>query len=71
MSDATYVTIRNYHDPILAEIVINALHTAGIITFPLNENNSGLPSNMQPIEIKVKTIDVDLALEIIEDQENL
>lgn len=71
MPDSAFVTVRNYHDPILAEIIINALHAAGIKTFPLSENNSGLAVDIQHYEVKVAHKDVDAALEIIEEQENL
>lgn len=71
MSDSTFITVRNYHDPILAGIVINALHAAGIQTFPVPENHSGLAIDIQHYEVKVPEKDVDTALEIIEEQENL
>lgn len=71
MSEMRFITVRNYHDPILAEIVVNALHAAGITTFPLYENNSGLTSITQHYEVKVPERDVESALEIIEEQENL
>jgi len=51
--------------------VINALHAAGIKTFPLPENHSGLAIDIQLYEVKVSQKDVDAALEIIEEQENL
>jgi hypothetical protein len=71
MSDTKFITVRNYHDPILADIVVNALHAAGIITFPVPENNSGLPTDIQHFEIKVPASEVEEALEIIEEQESL
>ncbi|MBK8621570.1 MAG: DUF2007 domain-containing protein [Saprospiraceae bacterium] len=71
MSQMRFVTIRNYHDPVLAEIVVNALHAAGITTFPIHENNSGLTAITQHYEVKVPEKDVESALEIIEEQENL
>ncbi|MBK6362322.1 MAG: DUF2007 domain-containing protein [Saprospiraceae bacterium] len=69
MSESRYITIRNYHDPVLADIIINALHAAGIITFPVRENSMNFP-NLINIAIKVQEKDVEEALEIIELQEN-
>jgi len=65
----TFVTIRNYHDHILGEIIIAALHDAGIQTFKFEESHSMLPT--ENIEIKVHERDVEAALEIIEKKELL
>jgi hypothetical protein len=69
MSESLYITIRNYHDPVLADIVVNALHSAGIITFCVKENSMNFP-NLINIAIKVLEKDVEEALEIIALQEN-
>ncbi|MBL0102246.1 MAG: hypothetical protein IPP49_21225 [Saprospiraceae bacterium] len=62
-------TIRTYHDHILGELMISALHSAGIQVFKFEESHSMLPT--ENIEIKVPVTEVDAALEIIEAQENL
>jgi hypothetical protein len=69
MSNENFVTIRNYTDHIVAEIMISALHQAGIETFALSDSHSMFPS--EKVEIKVKESDVDTALEVIELQESL
>ncbi|MBK9736246.1 MAG: DUF2007 domain-containing protein [Saprospiraceae bacterium] len=67
MSQGNFVTIRSYHDHIIAEIIIAALHAAGIETFRLDESHTMLPT--ENVEIKVLESDVDAALEIIEKEE--
>jgi len=68
-SNENFVTIRSYHDHILADIVMAALHNAGIETFTLDENRGILP--FENVDIKVHQNDVAAALEIIENQESL
>lgn len=68
MSQDNFVTVRQYHDPILANMVIAALHAADIET--LSSTGTGvLPTDSYPI--KVLESQVDAALEVIENQENL
>ncbi len=69
MNTDKFVTIRTYHDHIIGELMIAALHSAGIETFRFDESHSMLPT--ENIEIKVMEADVDAALEIIEAQELL
>jgi hypothetical protein len=67
MADNNYITVRKYHDHIVADIIIAALHNAGIDTFSLRDSHSVLPS--ENVEIKVLASDVEYALEIIEREE--
>ncbi|MFZ1749326.1 MAG: hypothetical protein WAU01_04010 [Saprospiraceae bacterium] len=69
METQDFITIRNYHDHIIGEIMLAALHNAGIKTFRFEESRSMLPT--ENIEIKVHQSDVEVALEIIEAQEQL
>ncbi|MBC7884356.1 MAG: DUF2007 domain-containing protein [Saprospiraceae bacterium] len=69
MSLDNYVTIRTYHDHILADIIMAALHDAGIHIFRMDDSLTVLPHEM--VEIKVHESDVEAALEIIEYQEGL
>ena len=69
MSQENFVTIRNYSDHILAEIIIAALHNGGIETFALTDNHSMLPTDR--IEVKVREEDAVTAIEIIERHESL
>jgi len=69
MNEYQFVTVRRYHDPIVAELMMAALHNAGIRTFKLDETSGSLPTGN--VEIKVLESDVDYALEVIEYQENL
>jgi len=69
MDEYTFVTIRRYHDPIVAELMMTALHNAGIRTFRLDETSGSLPTGN--VEIKVLESDVEYALEVIAHQENL
>lgn len=69
MNDENFVTIRSYHDHIIADIMLASLHSAGIETFVTDESQTMLP--IENVEIKVKPADVDQALEIIEEQEAL
>lgn len=68
MEADNYVTIRQYRDHILGEIVINALHSAGIQTFRLESSHSMFPS--ENLDIKVHKSQVEAAIEIIEATEN-
>jgi phosphomannomutase len=68
MNNDNFVTIRRYHDSILANLVAAALHDAGIETLQLS-NGSVLPTDEH--EITVRSEDAEAAIEIIEQQENL
>lgn len=67
MNNNEWITIRRYHDIILANLVCAALHEEGIETLPLS-TGSVLPTDEH--EITVRSSDVDAALELIEQQEN-
>lgn len=62
-----YVTIRTYHDHILGELMVAALHEAGIQTFQIEGIRTILPN--ENFEIKVHEDDVNDALAIIESKE--
>lgn len=63
-----FVTIRNYHDYITAQLIVKALHDAGITTFPINEN-SAIPVT-ETYHIMVPKHEVDNALDVIERNED-
>jgi nitrogen regulatory protein PII-like uncharacterized protein len=67
MSTDKYITIRTYHDHILGELMVSALHEAGIQTFQFEGHRSILPDDI--FEIKVHEDDVEDALDIIENKE--
>ncbi len=67
MRTENYITIRTYHDHILGELMVAALHEARIQTFQFEGKRSILPNDS--FEIKVHEDDVDDALEIIESKE--
>lgn len=68
MSHDNFVTIRQYRDPILANMVIAALHAAEIETLSV-DGTGVLPSDSYAV--KVLESQVEAALEVIESQENL
>lgn len=70
MNTENFVTIRTYHDHIIAEIMIAALNNAGIKVFGNEDSSIILPTD-NIIEIKVHESDTESALEIIEAQEAL
>jgi transketolase C-terminal domain/subunit len=68
MNNKHQVTVRRYHDSILAQLVTAALHEAGIETIVLN------PSTVLPTDeylITVSEQDVEAAIDIIESKENI
>lgn len=67
MNSENYVTIRKYQDVIMADLIVAALHNAGVQVFRLDETHTSLPGDN--VEIRVMEKDVDRALEIIEGQE--
>ncbi len=69
MNTDNFVTIRTYHDHIMGELMIAALHNAGLRVFRFDEGHSMLPT--ENLEIKVHSSDVEAALDIIEAHEGL
>ncbi|MBK8052846.1 MAG: DUF2007 domain-containing protein [Saprospiraceae bacterium] len=67
MRTENYITIRTYHDRIVGELMVTALHEAGIQTFQFEGHRTILPNDI--FEIKVHEDDVDDALAIIENKE--
>jgi hypothetical protein len=68
MSHDNFITVRQYHDAILADLICTALNDAGIDVMSSGEA-SVLPTDTHTI--KVREEDVDAALEIIEAHENI
>jgi hypothetical protein len=68
MSHDQFITVRQFRDPILADLIITALNDAGINVLASGDANV-LPTDVHTI--KVREEDVDSALEIIERHENL
>lgn len=66
MKSENFKTIRKCADPILADLIVAALHNAGIQVFRLDETHTNLPGDN--VEIIVAGEDADRALEIIENQ---
>ncbi len=62
-----FVTVRTYHDYITAQLILNALHDAGITTFPLNESSALPPTD--EYHIMVPEHEVDNAIDVIEKNE--
>lgn len=67
MRTENYITIRTYHDHILGELMVAALHEAGIQTFQIEGQRTMLPN--ENFELKVHEDDVEDALAIIESKE--
>lgn len=67
MRTENYITIRTYHDHIVGELMVAALHEAGIQTFRFEGHRTILPNDA--FEIKVHEDEVEDALAIIESKE--
>ncbi|MCZ2101649.1 MAG: DUF2007 domain-containing protein [Chitinophagales bacterium] len=69
MITENFVTIREYKDHIMGEILMAALKEAGIQAFSITEMNTTLPIENEFI-IKVHEADVEAALSVIEEHES-
>ena len=67
MKSENFITVRTYQDAVVADLIVAALHNAGIQVFRLDETNTRLPGDN--VEIRVLEKDVNKALQIIEAQE--
>ncbi|KXK39673.1 MAG: DUF2007 domain-containing protein [Saprospiraceae bacterium] len=70
MDVENFVTIRSYKDRVQGEVMLAALHNAGIKTFLRDDGNNVLPFENELV-IMVHESDVDAALELLEKEEDL
>ncbi len=69
MNTENFVTVREYKDHIMGDLMMAALKEAGIQAFSITEVNTALPIENEFI-IKVHESDLEAALEVIETAES-
>ncbi|MBK9256049.1 MAG: hypothetical protein IPM42_11210 [Saprospiraceae bacterium] len=70
LNEYSWVTVRTYSDPIIANLMASELHNRGVESHLEHDSNVLIIPGAR-IELKVKESDVDYSLEIIEAQEGL
>lgn len=68
MNTENFITLREYNDNIVGELMMVALREAGIQAFKIDEMNTTLPIENEFI-IKVHESDFDAALKVVEERE--
>lgn len=69
MNTENFITLREYNDHIIGELMMVALREAGIQAFKIDEMNTTLPIENEFI-IKVHESDFEAALKVVEGQES-